>query len=186
MPSLDYSSTNCHLEHDEDITAHNRQSPSTTSNSIDKPNLLHKATPSKHVCKVSRVQVQNFHKADSVSSLPEDHSRNNTLYSEKDPSPCHYHENVNCSASHKPPILPRKSKNNKPPVAPRTLGPFANYSTHDAVPSSKNVTTPTSATTVNQDIASPVHEGHQKQNKTHEMVMLKQHPRYVIKAQIIK
>ena len=91
---------------------------------------------------------------------------------------------MNCDTSHidKPPVVPRKVKKTKPPIPPRRFGPYANYSEHDTMATSID-TTPTSATGEGQDVANSVtpavHDGHQKQMKTHEMVVLKRHPKYV-------
>lgn len=185
-------SASCHLDSGEDNPA-SRQA-STASLDLTKPNSLHTTDSSRHhhMCKISRVLVQNCHTG-SVHSPSEDCSRgtsinNDTLYSENNPglsNSCtqnfylHQHRNVKCdTTSHKPPILPRKVKNNKPVVPPRTLGSFANYSIHDTIVSSKNGTL-SSAATKRQDEANPVHDGHETQTKTHEMVVLRHHLRCV-------
>ena len=88
--------------------------------------------------------------------------------------------NVNCIASHKPPILPRKVKRNKPPVPPRTLTALsANYSEHHTTEAPKTSTQILSATE-SQAVANPMCDGHQNQTRTHETVVLRRHQRYVM------
>ena len=86
---------------------------------------------------------------------------------------CSNNRNVKCDTLLKPPILPRKTKKNKPPVPPRKFGPSVNYSDfseHDTIAAS----TQSSATArISQDVASPINDGHQKQTKTHERVVLR-------------
>jgi len=176
-----YLSTSCHSDSSEDITT----SRQTSSLDLAKPNSLHNTDSSDHMCKTSNVLVQNCHTA-SVSLPSEDCSRDDinsdTSYTENNPelsNSCtqnsHPHQDRNAkfdTTSHKPPVLPRKVKNNKPPVPPRTLGPFTSCCTDDTTASSE-------AAPERQDEANPVHDGHQTQTKTHEMVVLRNHRRYV-------
>lgn len=147
------------------------------------------------MCKSPTRLVQNTHTA-LLSSTPEgctrdnewdvthDHEENNTIPElSNSSSQCFClsnNRNVNCIASHKPPILPRKVKRNKPPVPPRTITALStNYSEHDTTEAPKTGMQILSATE-SQAVANPVCDGHQNQTKTHETVVLRRHQRYVM------
>ena len=140
-----------------------------------------------HMCSASPARYLGLvPKSHTVSTgsliLSEECSRHNeycTSHTESDiercSCSCSNNRNVKCDTSHKPPILPRKTKKNKPPIPPRKFGPSVNhsdFSEHDTMAASKNGTR-LSAMLGSQIVASPVNDGHQKQIKTHERVVLR-------------
>ena len=181
--------SNGHVDFDESVTISRQPSAAT----LPMSSASYKTDFSRHhhMCSASPARalglIPKSHTA-SLSSLvlSEECSRyneyhtshtesNNELSNLRSPCSCSSNRNVKCDTSHKPPILPRKTKKNKPPVPPRKFGPSINYSEHDTTAASMNDTQP-SAMARSQDVANPVYDGHQKQTKTHERVVL----RYVL------
>lgn len=179
------SNTSYHLDSVEDLTV-NKQTP--TSASFTKPTSL---------CNNAATNSSgHHHHTHKIFTRAESHSKANVCHSScigidhelsTACSQCfcsHHHRNMSCNTSHKPPILPRKGKNNKPPVPPRKFAPFANYSEHENIVTTSKSDATTSTTPESQNVTNSIHNGCQKQMNTHEMVVLKPHPRCAINNNI--